>query len=66
LNKVTVHCSCVHTAVSTVTEVSEFRKTRKLPSDDETSAALFGVASAPATDTETVRPDTEPLIVASG
>jgi hypothetical protein len=57
----------VHTAVSTVKEVSEFLKTRKLPSDDAvTNAALFGVESAPVVGTETVRPDTEPLTTGSG
>jgi hypothetical protein len=56
----------VHTAVNTVKEVSEFRKTRKLPSEAETSATLFGVANAPVAGTETVRPDTEPLITGSG
>jgi hypothetical protein len=52
----------VHTAVKTVNEVNEFRKARKLPSEEAvTSATLFGVARAPVVETDTVRPDTEPF-----
>jgi hypothetical protein len=54
----------VQTAVSTVKEVREFRKTRKLFGWDwsgvVTRATEFGFASAPPTGTETVRPVTEP------
>jgi hypothetical protein len=53
-------------AVSTLKEVDEFRKTRKLPSGDVTSAALPGAESALLTDTDTVRPDAEPLTTGSG
>jgi hypothetical protein len=66
-NVVTSHCSCVQTAVSALNDCWPVRATRNLPIVLCTNAALPADASGDAASivTETVLPETDPLIIES-